>query len=61
MVITIYCLITPFGVSQAFSNKEDADLEAKNREKIFGEKYSVEEIALTFDNYFKDRIKRIKE
>ena len=56
MEVTIYNLVGPLGVVHSYTDKDEAEWEAKNRFNTFGDRYSVEETALTVSAIFLKRI-----
>lgn len=56
MEVTIYNLIGPLGVVHSYTNREEAEREAKYRFEDFGDQYKVEETSLTVSDIFLKRI-----
>ena len=56
MEITIYNLIGPMGKVHSYTDKKEAEHEAKNRFETFGDQYRVEETSLTVSDIFLKRI-----
>lgn len=56
MEVTIYNLVGPLGVVHSYTDKDEAEREAKYRFEDFGDHYSVEETSLTVSAIFLKRI-----
>lgn len=56
MEVTIYNLVGPLGTVHSYTDREEAEREAKYRFEDFGDHYSVEETSLTVSDIFFSRI-----
>lgn len=56
MEVTIYDLISPMGKVHSYTDREEAEREAKYRFEDFGDHYRVEETSLTVSDIFLKRI-----